>query len=518
MIIAGVILIVLLAGFAGLYIHDRTQQTHAILRNFPILGRIRYASELVGPEFRQYWFEADTEGKPFSRVDFKTVVLAAKYLTTLIGFGSQRDFDAPGFYLKNAMFPALLSELRVDNRTRIATHKYMGKETVFSRVDTPVSAEAEPWLLAEEDAVVIGGETCREPWRVRGLFGMSAMSYGALGSHAIQALSRGIGIAGGSWMNTGEGGVSEHHLAGNADIIAQMGPALFGFRDDEGHFSEAAFLEHAANPKIKAFEIKLAQGAKIRGGHLEGKKVTPEIARIRKVRPWKTVESPNRHASFHDIPSMLAFADRIRELGGKPVGIKLVIGSEDGAEDLARTMWEMGTGPDFITVDGGEGGSGATFQEMADTMGLPLRSGLVILDNSLRKWGVRGRVKIIASGKLFSADRMAIALGLGADLCNVARGFMIAVGCIGAQRCHSNTCPVGVATTDPRLMKALVVEEKQYRVANYIVTMRQGLFTLAAASGLTSPTRFTREHVIWNDGAGRARSAAKLFPVQEETI
>lgn len=518
MLIAAIILGAILLGLCLLYLHDRRQTTHSVLRNFPILGRIRYASEIIGPEFRQYLFENDTEGKPFSRVDFRTVVLAGKYLSTLIGFGSVRDFDAPGYYLRNAMFPRQLDELHVDNRTRVATRKYQAKEHLLGRTDVPVNIEAEPWLLAEEDAVVIGGETCRQPWAVRGLFGMSAMSYGALGSHAIQALSQGIGMAGGSWMNTGEGGVSDHHLSGAADLIAQLGPALFGFRDEAGNFSADAFLEKAANPQIKAFELKLAQGAKIRGGHLEGKKVTPEIARIRKVKPWKTVESPNRHRSFHDLPSMWAFVARLRELGGKPVGVKVVIGSAEAADDLARAIFETGMGPDFITIDGGEGGSGATYQEMADSMGLPLRSGLVLLDNALRRYGVRSRVKIIASGKLLTADRMAIALGLGADLCNVARGFMISVGCIGAQRCHTNTCPVGVATTDPNLEKALVVDEKKYRVANYVVTMRQGLFTLAAAAGLTSPTQFQRRDVIWKEASGQITSAERLFALQEDVL
>jgi glutamate synthase (ferredoxin) len=260
------------------------------------------------------------------------------------------------------------------------------------------------------------------------------------------------------------------------------------------------------------FELKLAQGAKIRGGHVEGSKVNEEIAAIRGVTPWKNVDSPNRHLQFHDIPSLFDFVDELRVLGGKPVGIKIVMGGPDSADDICKTMAETNRGPDAITVDGGEGGSGATYQEMADTMGLPVKSGLLYLDGALRKYGVRDKVKVFASGKLFSPDKIAIAMGMGADLVNIARGMMVSVGCIGAMKCHTNKCPVGVATTDLNHQKALVVDEKQWRVLNYVITLRNGLNSLAAAAGLNNYTQFERNHVIYKDQYGQVKSLEDIFP------
>ncbi len=344
---------------------------------------------------------------------------------------------------------------------------------------------------------------------------MSAMSFGALGANAISAMSLGLGKATASWANTGEGGLANYHLLGGADVIMQIGPGLFGVRDKNGDFSSEKFKEKASIPLVRMFELKLGQGAKIRGGHVEGSKVNEEIAGIRGVTPWKNVDSPNRHHQFHDYESLFDFIDRLRELGGKPVGIKIVMGGPDSADALAKYMATSGRGPNAITVDGGEGGSGATYQEMADTMGLPLKTGLIYLDNALRKHGVRNRVKIFASGKTFSPDKIAIAMGMGADLINIARGMMISVGCIGAQKCHTNKCPVGVATTDLEHQKALVVNEKQWRVLNYVITLRNGLNSLAAAAGLNSYTKFTREHIIHKDEYGRAKSSAEIFPYPE---
>ena len=265
-------------------------------------------------------------------------------------------------------------------------------------------------------------------------------------------------------------------------------------------------------PELKSFEIKLAQGSKIRGGHVEGSKINEEIASIRGVTPWKTVDSPNRHNQFHDLPSLFDFIDQMRETGGKPVGIKIVMGGPDSADELAKFMSDTNRGPDFITVDGGEGGSGATYQEMADSMGMPIKSGIIYCDDALRKNNVRDRVKLFASGKLFSPDKIAIALASGADLINIARGMMISVGCIGAEKCHTNTCPVGVATTDPHHQKALVVDEKKWRVLNYVITLRNGLQTLAAASGIDSYTKFDRNHVVYRDQYGKVTSLDSLFP------
>lgn len=500
------------AGLALLYWIDRRQSQHAVLRNFPILGRLRYLFEHVGPELRQYFFDADREGKPFSRDEYRSIVLAGKYLKTLISFGSKRDFEEPGWYVRNALLPTLLEEMVAVREPRIETRRYeMDEEGLFSRREHPVDQSVCPWTLTDAVAPVVGADL-PHPWRMKGLIGMSAMSYGALGHHAIRAMSLGLGRATGSWMNTGEGGLSEHHLVGGGDVVFQIGPGLFGVRTEDGEWDWDEFRRKAETPQVCGFELKFHQGAKIRGGHLEAEKVTPEIAAIRRVPAGRSIDSPNRFPMLRSPDDVLTWVARMRAEGGKPVGIKIVVGGPGSVDELAEAIARRGEGPDWLTVDGGEGGSGATYQEMADSMGLPLRSGLIELDDALRRYGVRDRLKIFASGKLSSADRIALALCLGADAVNIARGLMITVGCIQAQRCHTNECPVGVATTDEKLMQALVVREKQYRVLNYVVTLRAGLTSLAAAAGLTDPTQFERHHAVYLDAFGRATSAADLFP------
>ena len=488
---------------------DKKQTQHSILRNFPLVGRIRYIIEHVSPELRQYLFE-DDDAKPFSRHDFRYIVKAGKYLSSIIAFGSKRDFDAEGYYLRNAFFPKQMTEMKVDNDKQQKTQVYkVDEETLISRKEHAFATTTKLWELSNEDAVIIGEKTCKYPFKTKSIVGMSAMSYGAIGENAVQALSIGLGMAN-SWMNTGEGGISEHHLIGKADIIAQIGPGLFGYRDTAGNFNWDELKKKAQIEQVKAFEIKLGQGAKIRGGHVEAQKVTPEIAKIRGVEPYKTIDSPNRFNQFSNSEELLAFIDEIRKVAEKPVGIKIVVGDNDSLEEFAETMKRMNLYPDFITVDGGEGGTGATYQSMADSVGLPLRSALVIANEALTKYGLRDDIKIIASGKLFSPDRIAIALGMGADLINIARGFMISVGCIGAQRCHSNDCPVGVATTDPNLQKALVIDEKKYRVLNYVVSMRQDLFALAAACGIESPSKFESKHIIYKEANGAVHNLKDL--------
>lgn len=501
-----------LAYIAYIYQKDNHQKQHAVLRNFPLLGRVRYMAEHVGPELRQYLFSGDNEGLPFSRIQYEDIVKAGKYNDRLIGFGSDRNFAEDGFYIRNSLFPKLRTELRIDNSHKVATYRYVvDHEGLMSRKEHREEILADPYYLRDEDAIVIGEGYCRHPFTIKGQVGMSAMSYGALGENAITALSKGLGIAGGTWMNTGEGGISDYHLAGDTDLIMQIGPGLFGVRTPGGEFSWEAFKEKAAMENVKAFEVKLAQGAKTRGGHLEGNKVTEEIARIRLIEPGKTVNSPNRFTEYDSFEKLFAFIEQLREVGGKPVGMKIVVGDVEGLEEMARIMRDTGKGPDFITIDGGEGGTGATYQELADSVGLPIMTALPIVDELLRQFGVRDRVKLIASGKLVTPDKIAMALALGADLVNIARGFMISVGCIMAEVCHTNTCPVGVATTDPDLQDGLIVGEKMYRVANYVMSLRAGLFNIAAATGVESPTLIERKHLTHKDIRGRVSSVGSMI-------
>ncbi|USK82771.1 FMN-binding glutamate synthase family protein [Peribacillus frigoritolerans] len=507
-----IIIIVLVLLLLYMIFFDRMQKHHAILRNYPVLGRIRYFLEKIGPEMRQYWFNSDNEGKPFSRDDYEHMVKSSKYLRDIIGFGSKRDFDEEGFFVKNSMFPKLAEEEKYDRETKVTTKRYiLLKDPLFSQREEKWEDEvSSAFLLDDEDAVIIGPNT-KNPFRLKGLIGMSAMSYGSLGKNAITALSEGLAAAKGTWMNTGEGGLSPYHLIGGVDIIMQIGPAMFGVRDSFGEMDWDELKRKSEIPEIKAFEIKLAQGAKTRGGHIDAEKVNPEIAEIRKVVPYKAIDSPNRFYQYNDVKSMCDFIEKIREHTGIPVGIKMVIGGTDSVEELASYMKETGKGPDFISLDGGEGGTGASYQELIDSVGLPIKSALPILVSTLEKYGVRNRVKIIASGKLFTPDRIAIALAMGADLVNIARGFMIAIGCIQTMKCHSNACPVGVATTDPELQKALVIDEKKYRVVNFLVTLRKGLFRISAAAGLESPIHFQPKHISYKDDKGIVTSLEEIM-------
>lgn len=509
------LLVVLLAPvFVLLYMYILSQKPqHSVIRAHPYLGWLRYFLEKMGPEFRQYWFDGDTQGKPFSRDDFLGVMFSSKYQTDLVSFGSKRDFTTSGYYISNGLFPLLVEELKVDNREKVPSKKYeIDKEGLLTRHEHLIDTNVPRWLYEEEDAIVVGPER-RSPWRIRGMFGASATSYGAVGEHYILSTGQGAARAGGSWINTGEGGVAPEHLATGVDVVAQIGPGLFGYRDDNGNFSLEEFTKKAAEQSIKAFELKFAQGAKIRGGHLEGAKVNEKVAAIRKVPVGQTVNSPNRFPFLKDTETTLKFVRQLQEAGGKPVGVKIVVGDEQRLTELFLTMVRLDVFPDFFTVDGGEGGSGATFKSMADTMGLPLIPALIVFVDMAHRFGVRDKFRIFASGKLITADKVAIALGIGADAVNSARGFMLANGCIMAMQCHTGKCPTGVTTTDPKYQKALVVEEKQWRVMNYIVNLRQGLFALAAACGLESPRQLTREHIVYQNEHGRTVRLSELFPL-----
>ncbi|MGP4063984.1 FMN-binding glutamate synthase family protein [Oceanobacillus sp. M65] len=481
-----------------LYVHDRKQEEHSVLQNYPLLGKMRYILEKMGPELRQYLFNNDREGKPFNRKQFEYVNKAGKYQSSLLGYGAEKDFKENDYYLVNSMLPKMDEEIKVENKPTISTQIYEVKEeNLFSRKEKRKESQIKPALLPDEERVILGENTVKEPFYLKGIIGQSAMSYGSLGENAITALSKGLGMAGGTWMNTGEGSLSPYHLKGNVDIIMQISPGLFGVRDDDGNFSFEEFKKKAQTPQVKAFELKLAQGAKTRGGHVDGKKVTKEIAEVRNVEEGKDIDSPNRFPGINTAEELLHFLQELRESGGKPVGLKIVAGNEAEVEKLVKAMNENNIVPDFITVDGGEGGTGASYYELAYSVGLPAFTAIPLVHECLEAFGIRHRTKIIASGKLLTPDKIAMALCLGADLVNIARGFMISTGCIMSQVCHKNTCPVGVATTDKKLQEALVIEEKKYRVCNYLVTLRQGLFELAAIAGLDSPTKFTKDHIFY---------------------
>ena len=544
----GVIIFVVL-----LFAKDKFQNQHAILRTHPLLGRMRYIFEMIGPEMRQYWFLNDKEGRPVDRDTQETIAKAGKYANTVIGFGSKKDFSKTDFYLTNSLFPLNKDELSVDNKRLTETYTYkILDETLTNRKEKRNQVQIKPWHLSDENIVTIGAKRAN-PFKVKGLIGVSAMSYGALSASAVKALSQGIAISGGSYMNTGEGGISPYHLSKvyevvnkdislidrlsekiveyidsnpncsnfdiedhfgkgvmshvrslidqgvieekYADLIFQVGSGLFGARRD-GKYHEPTFIENAAKKEVKAIEIKLAQGAKVRGGKLPKEKISPEIAKIRGVEMGKDVESPNRFPLFNDVESLLEMVTHWQDITGKPVGIKVVAGDHNSFEEIASYMAHTGKMPDFISIDGAEGGTGATYQEMADSLGLPINSGILILDQTLRKYGIRDEIKIIASGMLATANKMAIALSLGADLIYVARAAMNTVGCINAAKCHTNLCPVGVTSHLPHLEAGVAVSEKRFRTANYFTTMREGLFMLGASCGIDSPTKFSKEHIV----------------------
>ncbi|TXL66499.1 FMN-binding glutamate synthase family protein [Cerasibacillus terrae] len=535
-----------------LFLKDKYQNQHSILKTHPVLGRLRYIFEMIGPEFRQYWFLNDKEGRPVDRDTQETIAKAGKYANTVIGFGSKKNFDKTDFYLTNSMFPLNVEELQVDNDHPIETYTYtIINESLTNRKEKRNKVQIKPWHLTDENSIIIGKDR-KHPFHVKGLLGISAMSYGALSKSAVKAMAQGVAISGGSYMNTGEGGISPYHLskvydiidtskaptdrlsekiikyveknphASNfelekhfgesapeaveqlvqdgvfkqkgADLIFQVGSGLFGARKD-GVYHEETFIKNAMRPEVKAIEMKLAQGAKVRGGKLPKEKITPEIAEIRGIKMGKDVESPNRFPLFSDTEGLFKLITHWQEITGKPVGIKVVAGDTHSFDELASYMKETGKKPDFISIDGAEGGTGATYQEMADSLGLPIFSGILILDQTLRKYGLRDDIKIIASGMLATANKMAIALSLGADLIYIARAAMNTVGCINAGKCHTNHCPVGVTSHLPHLEAGIVVEEKRFRTANYLTTMRQGLFMLGASCGLASPSEFSKEHV-----------------------
>jgi glutamate synthase domain-containing protein 2 len=443
-------------------IWDLIQKKHSILRNYPIIGRLRYLLEDTGPELHQYLIENDTDGAPFARDTRSLIYRRAKNVPDEKPFGTEQDVYAEGYtFLLHSVAPV------------------------------PVADDPEKSMR-----VTIGGPDCKHPYS-SSVLNISAMSFGALGRSAIRAMNSGAKM-GGFAHDTGEGGLSKYHLEHGGDIIWQVGTGYFGCRTQDGNFDPTLFEQNAARPQVKMIEIKLSQGAKPgHGGILPGAKVTEEIAEARLVPAGKDVFSPTYHKAFSTPIELMNFVARLRELSGaKPVGFKLCPGNPIELMAIVKAMLVTETTPDFIVIDGGEGGTGAAPLEFSDSLGLPLIEGLMLVQNALVGAGLRDRVKLGASGKLVSASAMAKAMALGADWCNSARGFMFAVGCIQSQRCHTNRCPVGVTTQDNRLQRALVVPDKAQRVHQFHRNTVDALAQMVAAMGLEHPSGLTPHHVV----------------------
>lgn len=457
----------------GLY--DFMQRKRTILRNYPILGHGRYLMESIRPEIRQYFIEDDLHGRPFNREDRSLIYQRAKGDKDYDPFGSELDMREVGYeWIGHSIRPA-----------------------------KPLEHAAH---------VTVGAAQCKQPYDIS-LLNVSAMSYGALGPSAVQAMGRGAKEAGFA-HNTGEGGVSRYHLATGADLVWQIGTGYFACRAKDGTFSKEAFTKQASHDSIKMIEVKLSQGAKPgHGGILPAYKVTPEIAEARGVAVGEACLSPPGHSAFSTPKQLVEFVDQLRELsGGKPVGIKLCVGLPQEFMGIVKAMVESGSGPDFITVDGGEGGTGAAPPEFGDHVGMPLEEGLVFVANAIRGAGLRDRVKIAASGKVASAMDVLRCIVLGADYTNAARAFMISVGCIQAQLCHTNECPVGVATLDPLRNRGLDPKLKGVRAARYHRETMHALLELVGASGFQDPHDVPLDRIRRRVSPYDVRRLDELYP------
>lgn len=463
---------------AIMYIVDKTQKKHAIRRNFPVIGRFRYLFEHLGEYFRQYFFAMDREEMPFNRAQRSWVYRAAKGADNTVAFGSTRDLRPVGTVMfVNCPYPVLETDIAPTSEVEI-------------------------------------GPYSRQPYATDSLFNVSAMSYGAISKPAVLALSKGSARAG-NWMNTGEGGLSPYHLEGGADIVFQIGTAKYGVRKEDGSLSDAKLREVAAHDQVKMIEIKLSQGAKPgKGGILPGEKVTEEIARIRGIKVGEDSISPNRHPEVDSTGDLLDMINHVRDVTGLPVGFKSVIGAYGWLNELCEMVKERGieSAPDFITVDSGDGGTGAAPMSLMDCVGLPIRESLPLVIDVLKRHGLRDRVKVIASGKLVTPAEAAAALCIGADFINSARGYMFALGCIQALQCNKNTCPTGITTHDQDLQRGLVVADKAERVYQYSKNMHKEIGIIAHSCGVREPRQLKRFHcrVVQHDG--RSVPVDELYP------
>ncbi|MBV8254055.1 MAG: FMN-binding glutamate synthase family protein [Chitinophaga sp.] len=458
-------------------INDMTQTKHAIIRNFPVVGRMRYWMEGMRPKIHQYFVESDIDGRPINRIDRSTVYQRAKRELDSQPFGTQFNVYAEGYeWMAHSIQPQDFEKMDKDPR------------------------------------VVIGGKDCLQPYSAS-ILNVSAMSYGSLSSNAVEALNGGAKL-GNFAHNTGEGGISDFHLKQGGDIIWQIGTGYFGCRDENGNFSDELFAEKTALPQVKMIELKISQGAKPgHGGILPASKNTPEIAAIRHVKPGTTVFSPPYHTAFNTPKEMMLFIGRMRQLSkGKPVGFKLCIGQPGEFYAICKAMIATDIYPDFITVDGGEGGTGAAPPEFSNSVGMPMMDGLAFVHDTLTGFNIRSKVKLIVSGKIMTGYHILRALSLGADTCNSARAMMMALGCIQALLCNTNTCPTGVATQDKGLMKGLVVADKKQRVSNYHRDTVESAIELAAAAGLPSIHNVTRRHMYRRVFMNQVRTFEDIYP------
>lgn len=463
---------------AVLYVHDKTQTESTLKRNYPVIARFRYLFEHLGEFFRQYFFALDREEMPFNRAERSWVYRAAKNVDSTVAFGSTRDLRPTGtVYFVNCPFPTLEKD-------------------------------------AIEPTAVTIGPYAKHPYTTDSIFNISGMSYGAISIPAVKALSAGAKKAG-IWMNTGEGGLSPYHLEGGCDIVFQIGTGKFGVRKPEGGFDEQKLKDVAAHDAVKMFEIKLSQGAKPgKGGILPGAKVTEEIARIRGLEVGQDAISPNRHPEVDSIDDLLDMIKYVRDVTGKPVGFKAVIGAYGFFENLCKLINERGieSAPDFITIDSADGGTGAAPMSLIDNMGMPVRESLPLVVDILKKYGLRERVKVCASGKMINPSEVAWAFCAGADFVNSARGFMFALGCIQALQCNKNTCPTGITTHDPKLQFGLDPVSKAVRVASYAKNMKKEVGIISHSCGVPEPRLLKRYHARIVLDNGRSVSMDELFP------
>jgi glutamate synthase domain-containing protein 2 len=461
----GIGLIVL--GLIVAYVVDRTQTTHAIRRNYPIIGRFRYMFENLGEYFRQYFFAMDREEMPFNRAQRAWVYRAAKGVDTTVAFGSTRDLKSVGtISFVNCPFPTLEEDAA-----------------------TPQPVEIGPY--------------CDKPYLTSSIFNISGMSYGAISKPAVRALSRGAAKAG-CWLNTGEGALSPYHLEGGADIVFQIGTAKYGVRDSKGNLSDKKLRDVAAHTQVRMFEIKLSQGAKPgKGGILPGAKVSKEIAKIRGIAAGEDSISPNRHPEINSPEQLIDYIKHVRAVTGKPVGIKFVLGAQGFLDDLfgmLRTHPE--DAPDFITLDSADGGTGASPQPLIDFVGMPIWESLPILVDKLDEYGLRPRIKVNAGGKMINPGDVAWAMTVGADFVTSARGFMFSLGCIQALQCNQNSCPTGITTHQKKLQRGLDPTDKAERVRRYQQRITNEVSMIARSCGVTEPRALRRKHARINTPTG----------------